>query len=147
MSEESEEFARRVEEMIDSRRDEAEQLKRANEEELRIRHGIRATLDEHGQIEAKTIAGLDLGAKRRGRIEKDINDQLEKILGKEQALQNRKQVLYEKELENYDYFIDDQQNLTKMLSKQNLDLDKEQKKVIERLRKEGVSEEKTKARR
>ena len=145
MSEESEEFARRVEEMIDSRRDEAEQLKRANEEELRIRHGIRATLDEHGQIEAKTIAGLDHGAKRRGRIEKDINDQLEKILGKEQALQNRKQVLYEKELENYDYFIDDQQNLTKMLSKQNLELDNEQKKVLNRLRKEGISEERSKA--
>jgi hypothetical protein len=145
MSEESEEFAKSLHEMIESRRDEAEQLKRANEEELRIRHGIRATLDEHGQIEAKTISGLDLGAKRRGRIEKDINDQLEKILGKSQALQNRKQVLYEKELENYGYFIDDQQNLTKMLSKQNVDLDKEQKKVLERLRKEGVNEERAKA--
>ena len=145
MSEESEEFAKSLHEMIESRRDEAEQLKRANEEELRIRHGIRATLDEHGQIEAKTISGLDLGAKRRGRIEKDINDQLEKILGKSQALQNRKQVLYENELENYGYFIDDQQNLTKMLSKQNVDLDKEQKKVLERLRKEGVNEERAKA--
>ena len=145
MSEASEEFAKSLHEMIESRRDEAEQLKRANEEELRIRHGITAKLDEHGKIDADTLSSLDLGAKRRGRIEKDINDQLEKILGKSQALQNRKQVLYENELENYGYFIDDQQNLTKMLSKQNVDLDKEQKKVLERLRKEGVNEERAKA--
>ena len=145
MSEESEEFARRMQEMIDDRRDEAEQLKRANEEELRVRHGIRATLDEHGQIERKSIDILDLGAKRRGRIEQDINNQLEKMFGKENVLQNRKQVLYEKELANYDYFIDEQNNLTKQLSKQNIDLDAEQKKVLERLRKEGISEEKTKA--
>ena len=145
MSESSEEFAKSLQEMIESRRDEAEQLKRAYEEELRVRHGITAKLDEHGKIDADSRTVLELGAKRRGRIEKDINDQLEKILGKEQALQNRKQVLYEKELEKYDYFIDGHNNLTKILSKQNLDLDNEQKKVIERLRKDGVSEEKAKA--
>jgi hypothetical protein len=145
MSESSEEFAKSLQEMIESRRDEAEQLKRAYEEELRVRHGITATLDKHGKIDADSRTVLELGAKRRGKIEKDINDQLEKILGKEQALQNRKQVLYEKELENYDYFIDDQNNLTKLISKQNVDLDKEQKKVLETLRKEGISEEKSKA--
>ena len=137
MAEESEDF-RRLKEALGMQADLAE-------EELRIRHGITAKLDEHGKIEKSTIEVLDLGAKRRGKIEQQINSELERILGKDQALNNRKQVLYQKELENYGYFIDDQNNLTKMLSKQNLDLDKEQKKVLERLRKDGVSEEKAKA--
>ena len=137
MAEESEEF-RRLKEALGMQADLAE-------EELRYRHGITAKLDEHGKIEAKTIEVLKLGASQRGKVEQQINKELERILGKEQALNNRKQVLYEKELENYGYFIDDQNNLTKMLSKQNLDLDKEQKKVLERLRKDGVSEEKSKA--
>ena len=137
MAEESEDF-RRLKEALGMQADLAE-------EELRIRHGITAKLDEHGKIEKSTIEVLDLGAKRRGKIEQQINSELERILGKDQALNNRKQVLYQKELENYGYFIDDQNNLTKMISKQNIDLDKEQKKVLERLRKDGLSEEKSKA--
>ena len=144
MSDESEEL-RRLREALGIKADLVEEEKRAAEEELRVRHGITAKLDEHGKIEAGTLTALDLGAKRRGKLEQQINSELEKILGKDQALQNRKQVLYEKELENYGYFIDDQNNLTKQLSKQNVDLDKEQKKVLERLRKEGVDEERAKA--
>jgi len=144
MADESEEL-RRIREALGMQADAVEEEHRARQEELRVRHGITAKLDEHGKIDADSRTVLELGAKRRGRIEKDINDQLEKIMGKEQALQNRKQVLYEKELEKYDYFIDGHNNLTKILSKQNLDLDNEQKKVIERLRKDGVSEEKAKA--
>jgi hypothetical protein len=97
MAEESEEF-KRLKEALGLQADLAE-------EELRIRHGITAKLDEHGQIERKSIDILDLGAKRRGKIEQDINNQLEKMFGKEQVLQNRKQVLYQKELENYVYQI------------------------------------------
>ena len=136
MAEESEEF-RRLKEALGMQADLAE-------EELRYRHGITAKLDAHGNIEAGTLKALEATGAKRGKLEQKINSDLEKLLGKEQALQNRKQILYEKELENYGYFIDDQNNLTKILSKQNLDLDKEQKKVIERLRKDGVSEEKAK---
>lgn len=137
MAEESEEF-RRLKEALGMQADLAE-------EELRYRHGITAKLDAHGNIEAGTLKALEATGAKRGKLEQKINSDLEKLLGKEQALQNRKQILYEKELENYGYFIDDQNNLTKMISKQNIDLDKEQKKVIERLRKDGVSEEKAKA--
>jgi hypothetical protein len=144
MADESEEL-RRIREALGMQADAAEEDRRARQEELRVRHGITAKLDEHGKIERKTMEILELGARKRGKIEQDINNQIEKMLGKEQALQNRKQVLYEKELEKYDYFIDEQNNLTKIISKQNLDLDKEQKKVIERLRKDGVSEERSKA--
>jgi|694.fasta_scaffold08725_6 hypothetical protein len=137
MAEESEEF-RRLKEALGMQADLAE-------EELRIRHGVTAKLDAHGNVEAGTLKALEATGARRGKIEQKINSDLERLLGKEQALQNRKQVLYEKELENYNYFIDDQNNLTKMLSRQNLDLDKEQKKVLDRLRKEGASEERSKA--
>ena len=137
MAEESEDF-RRLREALGMQADLAE-------EELRYRHGITAKLDAHGNVEAGTLRVLEATGAKRGKLEQKINSDLEKLLGKEQALQNRKQILYEKELENYGYFIDDQNNLTKMLSKQNLDLDKEQKKVLERLRKDGLSEEKAKA--
>ena len=99
----------------------------------------------HGTVEAGTLKGLESSGAKRGKLENQINSELERILGKDQALHNRKQVLYEKELENYGYFIDDQYNLTKILSKQNVDLDKEQKKVLDRLRKEGIDEERVKA--
>jgi len=137
MAEESEEF-RRLKEALGLQAD-------AAEEELRTRYGINAKLDAYGKIEAGTLRGLESSGAKRGKLEKQINSELERVLGKEQALHNRKQALYEKELENYGYFIDDQYNLTQMVSKQNVELDKEQKKVLERLRKEGISEEKAKA--
>jgi len=137
---------RRLREALGMQADAAEEDRRAREEELRVRHGINAKLDEHGKIERKTMEILELGARKRGKLEQDVNNQIEKMLGKEQALQNRKQVLYEKELEKYDYFIDEQNNLTKLISKQNTELDAEQQKVLSRLRKEGIKEEQANAR-
>lgn len=137
MAEESEEF-RRLKEALGVQADLAE-------EELRYRYGINAKLDKFSNIEAGTLKGIEANGAKRGRIEQKINSELERIIGKEATLYNKKQVLYEKELENYGYFIDDQYNLTKMISRQNVELDKEQKKVIDRLRKEGINEERAKA--
>ena len=144
MAEESEEI-RRLREALGIQADVVEEELRQRQDELRIRHGITAKLDVHGTVEAGTLKGLESSGAKRGKLENQINSELERILGKDQALHNRKQVLYEKELENYGYFIDDQYNLTKILSKQNVDLDKEQKKVLDRLRKEGIDEERVKA--
>ena len=102
MAEESEDF-RRLREALGMQADLAE-------EELRYRHGITAKLDAHGNVEAGTLRVLEATGAKRGKLEQKINSDLEKLLGKEQALQNRKQVLYEKELENYGYIIDDQNN-------------------------------------
>ena len=137
MAEESEEF-RRLKEALGVQADLAE-------EELRYRYGMNAKLDEFGKIEAGTLKGLESSGAKRGKLEQKINSELERVLGKDSALYNRKQALYEKELENYGYFIDDQYNLTKMVSQQNIELDKEQKKVLDRIRKEGIKEEQEKA--
>ena len=137
MAEESEEVNRRIKEFLTQQAD-------TTEEELRIRHGLAQKLDDHGKVMEGQYTVLETGAKTRGKLEQTINSELERLRGKQEVLQNRKQVLYEKELENYGYYINDQNILTKTISKQNIELDKEQKKVLDRLRKEGASEERSK---
>ena len=65
MAEESEDF-RRLKEALGMQADLAE-------EELRIRHGITAKLDAHGNIEEGTLASLESTGKKRGKIEQKIN--------------------------------------------------------------------------
>ena len=145
MSDESEEL-RRLREALGIKADLVEEEKRAAEEELRVRHGLAQKLDDHGKVMEGEYTVLETGAKTRGKLEQKINSELERLRGKQEVLQNRKQVLYEKELEGYGYFIDGQNNLTKMISKQNIELDKEQKKVLDKLRKDGIKEEQANAR-
>jgi len=137
MAEESEEVNRRIKEFLTQQAD-------TTEEELRIRHGLAQKLDDHGKVMEGQYTVLETGARTRGKLEQTINSELERLRGKQEILQNRKQVLYEKELENYGYYINDQNILTKTISKQNIELDKEQKKVLDRLRKDGIQEEQAK---
>ena len=139
MAEDAEEVNRRIKEFLTQQAD-------TTEEELRIRHGLAQKLDDHGKVMEGEYTVLETGAKTRGKLEQKINSELERLRGKQEVLQNRKQVLYEKELEGYGYFIDGQNNLTKMISKQNIELDKEQKKVLDKLRKDGIKEEQANAR-
>jgi len=139
MAEDAEEVNRRIKEFLTQQAD-------TTEEELRIRHGLAQKLDDHGKVMEGEYTVLETGAKTRGKLEQKINSELERLRGKQEILQNRKQVLYEKELEGYGYFIDGQNNLTKMISKQNIELDKEQKKILDKLRKDGVKEEQANAR-